>query len=287
MITTQIGNTIFSRNIGAADHLQYLVDKNDYGLLDIYCMIQIGVNSMVNKYIMDLIKELRKTPEYLKKGVKGDLLLIERDYAFYIRRLNASLEKYAKKSGKNDLDLKCQIADMADCSDELVAPIMEDARTYFQKKMPKFGDCSPREPKIFEDLMLANVACAIGSMLFKKAVECNPKYMGNVSMAYLNPKIFDNRIYKLTSKLFDQVLKNKNGTQLVIKTYKMWDTPEMQGKEVGVNLEGGILPRLRDAFYSTVYIDKMYIIRDGRDMHFRDMADSLFTTLHKSKDIAI
>lgn len=272
----------------AGEILSLKNERHMFELFDMLCMVQIGANSMTEMYVRNMIREVRKTPEYLKMGNKHRLELMEQDLDRYIKALCKALGRRSENKGYDPMQFQASLADMADASDEAIKPLATELQEFWTRHTPKGGECSPREPELLNAVMMANVMSIVSALVSEFAIKELPDYFHTTSMQFMNLQILMNRVKVFTCSLYDHLAKNKFGTPLRINIGAIMDHPDMKGhRDSEGKWVSGLLPRLRDLYFSTRYIDLLYIARDGSDLHLRDYRPSLVSNLSQSKDISL
>ena len=263
-------------------------DRLNLQYFDVLCMVQIGVNSMAEQYLRRFIKELRQYPEYLKFGLKHELELIEADMDRYLRKLIQALSTRSQHIDMDPMEMQCKVADMADYSDEQIGSLMDEMMAYLDRHTPKAGDCCPRDPELYRLMHATFAITSLSALIYQHNREIFPQYFSHIKMSFMDMTVSMQRMNKVMSMLLNGRLLNKFGRPLKINSFAIWDRPEWKGQkdETGA-YRSGLMPRLRDAFLSTKYIDSLYIIRDGNDPKFRELAGSFFEGMRQSNDIKV
>lgn len=263
---------------------QFIVEnaKRDFdsqmGMADVLLMVQFCINQVTDTEILEYIDKIKQS-EYYRHRVKQLSDALRKDITYRHKRFTQSMEN-AKKYRYDHLDREPEelidsMCNVLDSSDSIIYRHINDMKSWLDSKIPKYGECTPREPCLIRQMVVVDVLSASCSSIYKNHLKVCHLLDDHREYEYMNMQGSYNKLTELFHHL-KQSLKNKFGNQLKMNYECLYDGDILMGVDVGDGMyDRGFLSKIRNSVYTSAFIDRIYLARDGKDPHFRDFSASV------------
>lgn len=214
---------------------------------------------------------------------KREMYGLKRDYSGHgIKHLCENVDKEIKawqrahtvlmKAGSEDKELlfarQCRMADALDEADVMIQPIVDKMREHFHRKCFAHSLSHPEDPQLMEDFMMA-----LTWLILSDAIYIYWKTEGGAAVLDSVPEY---RFLSCNSIYNRFILVNNKIDMRDARHPERKTTFNMTG--IMKSDEGRkLMEELRDTIFTTTFIDRISIARDGHDPRFRYVDKSLLT----------
>lgn len=280
---------------------------------EIMACIQSAINSIVIAEVRELVRNgMTYGRDEVPLSARQDLRLIAKECDLYEQKIEKTVRRAAlhtPEQRRSTQEYLADTADMLDDSDEILNHYIKEMDDIIDKKVPKGGPTCPRDPWLIKQLLRCTMLNAVGIATYESNERMEPYLKKYKQISYMHltklQNLIDNLYRHLTPlnkygqhMIVDDVwvrLKYRDTWQsiyrekIVFNAYAILTDEKIIGKnrnEKGV-ITGGLLRDMRNSLYSTRFIDRLIIKRDGYDLGLRHIKESLLTNLSGDRSIDV
>ena len=268
-----------------ADLSHPTASHQDVGMIEAFLCILAALGSYVTEHDSRLARAVADSGtsegrakhdllgNYAAHGNRHLAQLIDADCNRFNARLIANSQHAMSSTGR--CDIVQNIADMLDATDEVLKPFITDISDYFWRHIPKTGPLHPLDSWLLHDMMLTHVLTSTMVQVYDKAVQILPSLADNADkVGYFNLRPTMQRINTLADRM---PWLNDKRQPLHYNFDAVTSTDELLT----------ICAQLRDAIFSTKFLDLMFYVREGVDNQFRYKCAALLTGVPYSRRLDI
>lgn len=302
---TATGNALIS----AAVKSRQLAIQN----CEIMACIQSAFNSIVLSEVRELVRiGLQHGKDEVPLAARQDLRLITQECDRYDKLFEKTVRRahlYSPYQDRTSDEYLSDTADMLDDSDSVLMHYIGDMEAIIERKVPKGGPTCPRDPALLKQLMKCTMLNAASIATYECNSRLEPYLVRYPQIEYMKLT----RLQNLMDGLYRHITPlNKYGQKMMVddgwirfkhrdtwlqvyrekivfNAYAILTDEKIMGNgstSKGV-ITGGLLCDIRNSLYSSRFVDRLIITRDGYDPHIRDHCDSLLTNLTADRSIEV